>query len=198
MEYQEIENDLKSILSEYRFTHSMGVAKKAVELAKIYGVDEEIARKVGIAHDVAKELTDEEMVEYAKANNIEIEQIEAVTPALLHGKIGADIASKKYGFTTDMVNAIKWHTTGRNNMSMLEKIIYVADKIEENRKGTRFDIEKSRELAVQDIDKALIFIMNELIKYNVKNEWLIHPETINARNYVLLNKDKMVNCKSKI
>ena len=187
MEYKEIENDVKSVLSEYRFTHSLGVAKKAIELAKIYGVQEEIAKKVGIAHDIAKEMTDEEMIEYAKVNNIRIDEIETVKPSLLHGKIGADIAAKKFGFTQDMINAIKWHTTGRENMSMLEKIIYVADKTEENRKGTRFNLEKSRELSTQNIDETLIFLMNEFITYNVKNEWLIHPETIKARNDLLLN-----------
>ena len=191
MEYKEIEANVKNILSEYRFTHSVGVAKKAVELAKIYGVDEEIAKKIGIAHDVAKEMTDEEMIEYAKANNIRIDEIETVKPSLLHGKIGADIAAKKFGFTQDMVNAIKWHTTGRENMSMLEKIIYVADKTEENRKGTRFNLEKSRELSTQNIDETLIFLMNEFITYNVKNEWLIHPETIIARNDLLLNQGKI-------
>ena len=191
MEYKEIENDVKSVLSEYRFTHSLGVAKKAIELAKIYGVQEEIAKKVGIAHDIAKEMTDEEMIEYAKANNIRIDEIETVKPSLLHGKIGADIAAKKFGFTQDMINAIKWHTTGRENMSMLEKIIYVADKTEENRKGTRFNLEKSRELSTQNIDETLIFLMNEFITYNVKNEWLIHPETINARNDLLLNQGKI-------
>ncbi len=191
MEYKEIEANVKKILSEYRFTHSVGVAKKAVELAKIYGVDEEIAKKIGIAHDVAKEMTDEEMIEYAKANNIRIDEIETVKPSLLHGKIGADIAAKKFGFTQDMINAIKWHTTGRENMSMLEKIIYVADKTEENRKGTRFNLEKSRELSTQNIDETLIFLMNEFITYNVKNEWLIHPETIKARNDLLLNEGKI-------
>ena len=191
MEYKEIEANVKKILSEYRFTHSVGVAKKAVELAKIYGVQEETAKKVGIAHDIAKEMTDEEMLEYVKNNNIEIDEIETVKPSLLHGKIGADIAAKKYGFTEDMVNAIKWHTTGRENMSMLEKIIYVADKTEENRKGTRFNLEKSRELSTQNIDETLIFLMNEFITYNVKNEWLIHPETIKARNDLLLNEGKI-------
>lgn len=191
MEYSQIKNDVKAILSEYRFTHSIGVAKKAVELAKLYNVDEEIAKKVGIAHDIAKEMTDEELLEYAKANNIEIDEIENAKPSLLHGKIGADIVAKKYGFTEDMVNAIKWHPTGRKNMSMLEKIIYVADKTEENRKETRFDIEKSRELATQNIDDALIFLMNKFITYNIENERLIHPETIKARNDLLLNEGKI-------
>ena len=191
MEYEEIENDVKSVLSEYRFTHSSGVAKKAVELAKIYGVQEETAKKVGIAHDIAKEMTDEEMLEYVKNNNIEIDEIETVKPSLLHGKIGADIAAKKFGFTHDMINAIKWHTTGRENMSMLEKIIYVADKIEENRKGTRFDIEKSRELSKQNIDEASLFLMNESIDYNIKKDAIIHPKTIEARNDLLLNQGKI-------
>mgnify|MGYP001857081662 CR=1 FL=1 len=191
MEYSQIKNDVKAILSEYRFTHSIGVAKKAVELAKLYNVDEEIAKKVGIAHDIAKEMTDEELLEYAKANNIEIDEIENAKPSLLHGKIGADIVAKKYGFTEDMVNAIKWHPTGRKNMSMLEKIIYVADKTEENRKETRFDIEKSRELATQNIDDALIFLMNKFITYNIENERIIHPETIKARNDLLLKEGKM-------
>lgn len=191
MEYEEIENDVKAVLSEYRFRHSLGVVKKAVELAKVYGIDVEIAKKAGITHDIAKEMSNEEMLEYVKNNNIEIDEIETVKPSLLHGKIGADIAAKKYGFTEDMVNAIKWHTTGRENMSMLEKIIYVADKTEENRKGTRFNLEKSRELSTQNIDETLIFLMNEFITYNVKNEWLIHPETIIARNDLLLNQGKI-------
>ena len=130
MEYNDLERDAKEILSEFRFTHSLGVAKKAVELAKQYGEDEEIAKKVAIVHDIAKEMTNEELVEYANKNNIEIDEIESINPSLLHGKVGADIVAKKYNFTEDMQNAIKWHTTGRENMTMLEKIIYVADSTE--------------------------------------------------------------------
>lgn len=188
MEYEEIEEDVRKALSEYRFTHSLGVVKKAVELAKIYGVDEALTKKVAIAHDIAKEMTDEEMLEYAKVNGIEVDEIEKIKPSLLHGKIGADITAKKYGFTEDMSNAIKWHTTGRKNMSMLEKIIYVADKTEENRKGTRFDLAQSRELSTQDIDKTVVFLINEFIIFHIKNDGIIHPETINARNDLLLNK----------
>ena len=188
MEYKEIEEDVKKQLSEFRFTHSLGVAKKAVELAKIYGVDEEIAKKVGIAHDVAKEMTDEEMLEYVKENNIPIDEIEKVKISLLHGKIGADIAGKKYGFTKDMQDAIIWHTTGRENMSMLEKIIYVSDKTEENRKGNRFNVEKSRKMSKENIDETLIFLMDELIAYNIDKNAIIHPKTIEARNHLLLNR----------
>ena len=84
-----------------------------------------------------------------------------------------------------MQNAIKWHTTGKENMTMLEKIIYVADKTEENRKETRFNLEKSRELSKEDINKAILFLMDEFIEYNIKRERVIHIETIKARNYLL-------------
>ena len=185
MEYNNIERDVKEILSEFRFTHSLGVVKKAVELAKQYGEDEEIVKKVAIAHDIAKEMTNEELVEYANKNNIEIETI---NPSLLHGKVGADIVAKKYNFTEDMQNAIKWHTTGRENMTMLEKIIYVADKTEENRKDTKFNLEKSRELSKKDINETVLFLMDEFIEYNIKIGRVLHLETIKARNYLLLEK----------
>ncbi len=189
MDYEEIKADVEKVLSEKRFTHSVGVAKKAVELAKIYGVDEDIAKKTAIAHDVAKEITKEEKLNYAKEHNIEVDEIESAKPSLLHGKIGADIAAKKYGFSEDMQNAIKFHTTGRANMSILEKIIYVADKIEENRKGKKVDIEKARELSKKDIDETIIFLMDESIVYNIGKEGLVHPKTIEARNYLLMHKN---------
>ncbi|MFR1777979.1 MAG: bis(5'-nucleosyl)-tetraphosphatase (symmetrical) YqeK [Clostridia bacterium] len=185
MEYKNIERDVEEILSEFRFKHSLGVVKKAVELAKQYGEDEEIVKKVAITHDIAKEMPNEELIKYANENNIEIDEIERINPSLLHGKVGADIVAKKYNFTKDMQNAIKWHTTGKENMTMLEKIIYVADKTEENRKETRFNLEKSRELSKEDINKAILFLMDEFIEYNIKRERVIHIETIKARNYLL-------------
>ena len=188
MEYNNIERDVKEILSEFRFTHSLGVVKKAVELAKQYGEDEEIVKKVAIAHDIAKEMKNEELIKYANENKIEIDEVEKINPSLLHGKVGADIVAKKYNFTEDMQNAIKWHTTGRENMTMLEKIIYVADKTEENRKDTKFNLEKSRELSKKDIDEAILFLMDEFIEYNIRIGRVFHPEPIKARNYLLLKK----------
>lgn len=188
MEYNNIERDVKEILSEFRFTHSLGVVKKAVELAKQYGEDEEIVKKVAIAHDIAKEMKNEELIKYANENKIEIDEVEKINPSLLHGKVGADIVAKKYNFTEDMQNAIKWHTTGRENMTMLEKIIYVADKTEENRKDTKFNLEKSRELSKKDIDEAILFLMDEFIEYNIRIGRVLHLETIKARNYLLLKK----------
>ena len=127
-----IKKDLKETLSEKRYEHCLGVMKKAEELAKIHGADVEKARICGLAHDIAKEMTVEESLEYAKKNNVEIDEVEKINTGLLHAKIGADIVKKKYGFSLDMQEAVKYHATANKNMDLLAKIIYVADKTEES------------------------------------------------------------------
>ena len=94
MKLEDIINDVRTRMSEKRFIHSLGVMKRIEELAKIYGVDIEKAKKVGIAHDVAKEMSIEESFKYASENGISFDEIEKEIPYLLHSKIGADIAKK--------------------------------------------------------------------------------------------------------
>lgn len=94
-----------------------------------FGENIEEAKKVGIIHDIAKEFSDEEKLAYAQENGIEIDSVEQAHPGLLHGKIGADIAKKKFRFSEKMCQAIKYHTTGGKNMSLLDKILYVSDAI---------------------------------------------------------------------
>ena len=184
-----IDNDLKKVLSEKRYNHSLGVMKNADELAKIYKIDIDKAKLVGLAHDIGKELSKEEMLEYARKNNIEADSVEEVNVGLLHAKIGADICKKKYGFSQDMQNAIKYHTVGSENMDLLAKIIYVADKIEDGR--TYKDEEKMKELqvvrdlATKDINKALVYEIDSSITYTIQKHKLIHPDSILTRNMLL-------------
>ena len=187
---EKIKKEVKSILSEKRYIHSIGVMERAKELAKIYNEDEKKAELIGIVHDIAKEMTKEEMIEYAKKNNIEIDEIEKETPGLLHGKIGADICQKKYGFTKDMLNAIKYHTTGNKNMTTLDKIIYLADKTENNR--TYDDLEYAKKLSDNNLNEAMMYCLNIVISSNVEKNRLIHLDTIIARNEILMeiNKEK--------
>ena len=131
---RKINQDIQRELSEKRYNHSIGVMKKAEELAKLYKVNINKAKLVGLAHDIGKELSKEDKLKYVKENNIEIDRIEKINVGLLHGKIGADICKKRYDFTEDMQDAIKFHTTGNKDMDLLAKIIFVADKIEEGRK----------------------------------------------------------------
>ena len=188
-----INKDLKEVLSEKRYNHSIGVMKKAEELAKIHGENINKAKLVGLAHDIGKELSENEMIQYTKENNIEVDEIEKINIGLLHAKIGADICSKKYGFSIDMQNAIKYHTVGNLNMDLLSKIIFVADKIEDGRnykdEDKSKDLKLAREIAITNIDKALLFEIDCSIKYTIQKGKLIHPDSILIRNKLLINKD---------
>ena len=184
-----IDADVKQALSEKRYKHSVGVMKKAEELAKIYDIDVNTAKLVGLAHDIGKELTKEEKLAYVEQNNIEIDEIEKINVGLLHGKIGADICKKRYGFTAQMQDAIKYHTTGNEKMDLLAKIIFVADKIEENRNYENEEKQKSleyaRQLAKEDINKAVLLEIDESLVYTIKKQELIHTNSVLARNKLL-------------
>lgn len=186
---QKINQDIKKELSEKRYNHSVGVMKKAEELAKIYNVDTNKAKLVGLAHDIGKELSKEEKLQYAKDNNIEIDEIEKVNVGLLHGKIGADICKKRYGFTRDLQDAIKYHTTGNKNMDLLAKIIFVADKIENGRnyknEQKMQDLEKMREIAKENIDEAVLYSIDASLVFTIQKKELIHPDSIATRNAIL-------------
>jgi len=190
MELEEIVKDVKTHMSERRYAHSLGVMKRIEELAKIYGVDVEKAKKVGIAHDIAKEMTKQESLKYADENNIELDEIEKEIPYLLHGKIGADMAKKLYNFDEQMQKAIIYHTTGNPEMDMLAKILYAADKTEENRNFAQYDVEYERNLANTNINEALIFMLGETIKFGVDTKKLIHPNSLNTRNTLLIKIQK--------
>ncbi len=190
MELEEIVKDVKTHMSERRYAHSLGVMKRIEELAKIYGVDVEKAKKVGIAHDIAKEMTKQESLKYADENDIELDEIEKEIPYLLHGKIGADMAKKLYNFDEQMQKAIIYHTTGNPEMDMLAKILYAADKTEENRNFAQYDVEYERNLANTNIDEALIFMLGETIKFGVDTKKLIHPNSLNTRNTLLIKIQK--------
>ena len=184
-----IDADVKQALSEKRYKHSVGVMKKAEELAKIYDIDVNTAKLVGLAHDIGKELSKEEKLAYVEQNNIEIDEIEKINVGLLHGKIGADICKKRYGFTAQMQDAIKYHTTGNEKMDLLAKIIFVADKIEENRNYENEEKQKSleyaRQLAKEDINKAVLLEIDESLVYTIKKQELIHTDSVLARNKLL-------------
>lgn len=187
MEEKNIMEFAKKHLSEIRYKHSIGVMERAEELARIYKYDISIARKVGLAHDIAKEFTKEQNMKYIKENNIEIDEIERENTELLHGKIGADIAKKVFGFSNEMCEAIKVHTTGKANMSLLDKIIFVADKTELGKKHEDSNIQYQRNLSNKDIDEAILYMLDEGIKKNINRRKIIHTDSIIARNYLIQN-----------
>ena len=178
--YEELYEIVKQKLSEKRFRHCTGVVKRAIEYAKIYNVDIEMVKKVAIIHDIAKEFTDEENKVYIEKYNIELDHIEKLNKNLLHAKIGANICKNEYGFTDDMVNAVRFHTTGREDMSILEKIIYLADATEENKiyiPNNFIDIIK------QDIDKGMVEVSRYVLTELLKDNKYIHENTIKCYNF---------------
>lgn len=188
---QKIDKDIKQELSEKRYQHSLGVMKKAEELAEIYGVDVNKAKLVGLAHDIGKELSEEEKLRYTKENQIEVDEIEKINIGLLHGKIGADICKKRYDFTKEMQDAIQYHTTGNENMDLLAKIIFVADKIEDGRnykdEKKKESLLRVREIASRNIDEAVLYEIDESLVYTMQKKKLIHPDSISTRNKIIMN-----------
>ena len=187
MRIEKLKEDLKQTLSEKRYIHSIGVMEMAMELAKIYNVDVESAQIAGLLHDNAKEMTDEEMLQYVKKNNIKVSETEKNSIKLLHGKIGADIAKKKYGVSEEIAKAIEYHTTTNPNMDTLAKIVYVSDKIELNRKTEKYDVEVERKIAKESLDKAMLLIINDVTKYLIDQNKLIAIESIETRNKLLIS-----------
>ena len=188
---RKINQDIQRELSEKRYNHSIGVMKKAEELAKLYKVNINKAKLVGLAHDIGKELSKEDKLKYIKENNIEIDRIEKINVGLLHGKIGADICKKRYDFTEDMQDAIKFHTTGNKDMDLLAKIIFVADKIEEGRKykdkNKMQELELIREAAKENLDEAMLGLIDSSLIYTMQKKNLIHPDSISTRNQLIIN-----------
>jgi predicted HD superfamily hydrolase involved in NAD metabolism len=185
---EQIKKDLKEILSERRYIHSLGVMEMAGKLAKIHNEDIETAKIAGLLHDIAKEMPKEEMLKYVKENNIETNKIERINTAILHGKIGADIAKKRYGVSKQIQNAIKYHTTTSPEMDTLAKIVYVADKTEMNRKSEDYDIEYERKLAKEDLDAVIIYIIDANIKSLIDKNKLIEEESVKTRNSLMIKK----------
>jgi len=174
MNLEEIKKEVKNILTERRYTHSVNVMEKCEELAIIYGEDIEKAKLVGIAHDIAKEMSTDEMFKYIQDNNIEIDDIEKRCPQLLHAKIGADICKKKYNFSEDMVRAIEAHTTGKANMDKLAKILYISDAISKERD---YDcVEEARDLSKKDLNETILFLINNFINECKDRNITIHPD----------------------
>ena len=181
--YNELYKIVKEKLSEKRFRHSQNVVKRALEYAKIYGMDENIVKLCAISHDIAKEFTDSENREYIEKYNIKLDDIEKENKSLIHAKIGAEIVKNEYGFSEDMSNAVKYHTTGRANMSTLEKIICLADATEEGREELNLEYV---EIIKRNLDEGMVEICKWCLEYILSTKKVIHPDTINCYNYYLL------------
>ncbi len=162
---KKLRKQLEKELKPDRFDHTLGVAYTAASMAFVHGADVEKALIAGFLHDCAKCMTHEEQVRICEKNKIDITEVERRNHSLLHAKVGMYLARTRYDvYDPEILNAIRWHTTGREDMSLLEKIIYIADFIEPNRKPLE-GLTAIRKEAFEDIDKCLAHILHDSVIY---------------------------------
>ena len=182
-EPRKIRNRLEKILDKKRFEHTLGVAYTAMNMASIFGEDIKKAELAGLLHDCAKGMSDEELLEFCKKFNITVTEFEKKNAFLLHSKVGSFIAASKYEISDkDILNAILNHTTGRPGMSNLEKIVFIADYIEPGRK-TIPGLDEARKLAFSDLDKAMVFILENILGYLKSKNSEIDEKTVITYKY---------------
>lgn len=180
---KKIRKKMEKALDQRRFEHTLGVAYTAAALAMCYQVDIYKAQMAGLLHDCAKCLSDEKKLSICEKHNIKITEIEQRNPFLLHAKAGSYMAMKKFHIQDrDIINAILNHTTGRPDMSELEKIIYIADYIEPGRKQAP-NLAEIRRLAFHDLDMALVKILGDTLIYLKESGTEIDPMTQKTYEY---------------
>ncbi len=179
-----MKNKLRKYLDKERYIHSIEVMRLSVELAERYGEDANKAAVAGLLHDCAKCIPDDKMLDMCVEYNADIDGIMLVEKALIHGPLGERMASHIFDIHDfDVLMAIKYHSTGRKDMTLLEKIIYIADYIEP---GRSFEgIDKIRDMVEINLDKAILMAVDNTIEYILSKGALIHPYTIDARNDIL-------------
>lgn len=172
-----------SMVRQKRVPHIRGTEEEAVRLAKRWGADETMARRAGILHDCTKYLELEDQLALCRQYGVELDELEQRAVKLLHSKTGACIARAVFGEPNEVYSAIFWHTTAKEDMTTLEKILYLADYIEPNRD---FDgVERLRALAYEDIDRALLLGVETTIQEMEDRKLPIHSKTLMARDWLI-------------
>ena len=180
----EIEKYLKSKLTPERYAHVLSVRELALDLAKKYGADLRQVNLAVLLHDCAKWMKNSEQYETAANHKIQLDEIERHNPSLLHALIGVEFAVSHFNVDTpEILNAIRIHTTGSGKMTLIDKILYVADFAEPKRDHAEADA--VRELAYKDLNKAVFEVSRYKIEHLLAKGVLIHPHTIDAYNSAL-------------
>ncbi|AZR73205.1 hypothetical protein BBF96_07285 [Anoxybacter fermentans] len=184
MDYAIIRQRLKQMLDYNRYQHTLGVEETAVKLAEHYGASVEQARLAGLLHDCAKCLSKFNLLRRLEGSDIVVDEMEKEVEPLLHGPVGAIIAREDFGIQDPAVlRAIRYHTTGAPDMTLLDKIIYLADYIEPGRDCP--GIEEVRKLAFVNLDQAIILACGRTIIYEINRNNRIHLRTVEMRNALL-------------
>lgn len=176
---------LQSALCVERYIHTLGVAEEAVKLSETFSTSiiKEKARVAGLLHDCAKDYSAEMMKRLCKEYHVKLDTIMSENMSLVHPFLGAEVAKREYLVEDEeILNAIRFHTTGRKQMTLLEKIIFIADYIEPNRKSFE-GLDEARRLAYLDLDMAMTFILQATIDHLNQKQKVVHPLSLEALQY---------------
>lgn len=192
---RELRKSLEKILKKSRYEHTLGVEYTSASLAMRYGIDVNRARLAGLMHDCAKNIDNDKQIKLCEKYGLTISDVERRLPYLLHGKLGAYLSEHEYNIKDEeILSAITYHTTGKENMTMLEKIVFTADYIEPCRdRAPR--LKEIRQMAFIDIDKAIIMIYEDTINYvksgnGGEGSGEIDPTTLKAYEYLRREKNE--------
>lgn len=181
--FKETRKKLKKVLSSSRYEHTLGVEFTSAALAMRYDYDITKAKIAGLLHDCAKCIDDNEKLEECIKYGVEVTPTEMQCKFLLHSKLGEYYAKNKYYINDDQIlNAIKYHTTGRPSMTLIEKIIFVADYIEPSRDKAP-NLSQIRKLSFIDIDKAVLKILEDTLIYLEDNSGIIDTASKETYKY---------------
>ncbi|MGA9173830.1 MAG: bis(5'-nucleosyl)-tetraphosphatase (symmetrical) YqeK [Thermoactinomyces sp.] len=183
MELELLLQATKEQLPQQRWEHTLRVTETAIGLAKRFKADERKAEVAAILHDYCKFWPDEELVRWIEERGLP-EDLLQFNKELWHAPVGAEVAEVRFGIRDeDILNAIRYHTSGRPQMSLLEKIIFLADYIEP---GRRFPgVDEVRRMAESDLDRALLAALDNTIVFLIERRQKVYPLTLHARNDML-------------
>jgi predicted HD superfamily hydrolase involved in NAD metabolism len=180
---------LRQRLSSERFQHSLGAQEKAVELAEKFRLPQEERERASVAallHDAAKLMSPAELLSYCEQHHLPISEMDRLTPQTLHPFVGAELVRATFNLhDEDVLNAIRYHTTARVGMSRVEKLVYIADKIEGNTRNPLYSQKMTAFLDYQDplsLDLTMLYILDSTIQFLMSKHQVIHPRTVDARN----------------
>lgn len=185
---QRIKEDVKDTLKGSRYEHTLGVIETAKELARLNNEDQNKAELAALIHDVAKYMPIDEQIKILEENGYNLDEITLKSPQVLHGFTGAIIGKVKFGIEDeDVLNAVKYHTLAKGNMTTLEKIVYIADYIEPGRDFP--GVQELRYITKENLDNGVLKGLENTILFVIKQGNLIHPLTIEARNFLVMHKN---------
>jgi predicted HD superfamily hydrolase involved in NAD metabolism len=166
--------------------HVLRVTDEALRLADIHGVDRNAARVAALAHDLLRAHSDERLLAIAGEQGYPVDPVDRVAPILLHGPLAVPILQEQYNVVdADVLGAVAAHTTARAGMTKLQKLVFIADKIEPHKMGGRPDVMRVGDLAESDLDAAMAAYLDYAVTHAVAQRWPLHPSTIAARNELL-------------